>query len=69
VEGAERELDKQDLRQRESVSPQSNVSLSANEAARLVADVYLAGNDHWAPTRVNYGTKTQQKLPVPAAAP
>lgn len=58
-----------DLRQRESVSPQSNVSLSANEAARLVADVYLAGNDHWAPTRVNYGTKTQQKLPVPAAAP
>lgn len=53
------------ISQRESVSPKSNVALTAAEAAALSPTVYLQGVDGWNPTAVSIGTLTAQNLPLP----
>ncbi|GLQ91626.1 pectinesterase family protein [Dyella acidisoli] len=58
------------LSQRESTSPNSNIALSSNDAANLQPDIYLAGSDKWAPTKVFYGgDHSNQALPIPTPAP
>lgn len=53
---------------RETRSPKSNVPLTSGEVAALAADVYLAGSDGWQPSKVRYGDKTLQALPLPTLA-
>jgi hypothetical protein len=54
-----------DISKRESISPKSNVPLSAAETTALQAEKYLAGSDGWNPNLVTYGTLTAQALPIP----
>lgn len=54
-----------DIGLRESVSPHSNVPLTAAEAAALAPDAYLAGADKWQPSKVAGGTLHGQALPIP----
>jgi pectin methylesterase-like acyl-CoA thioesterase len=57
------------LSQRESTSPNSNVSLTAAEADALAPNTYLAGSDNWQPTTVAYsGDNSNQALPLPTPA-